>query len=242
MLPVPGKKEMSQQRVTLVVVFFLVCAFWLAGLSSKALAGVTIPTPPWMETISVADEMMINGIPSKVRQFTVDRQVEEVLAFYRLQWEQGQDGMPGFAEAAAPPWQVISMVEQKRYLLTVQIKSKDGFSSTGYLAVGDLKNFRSPKQRTPIPMLQGGRLVNDTTSRDPGQKGRTSLVISESSIDANSTFYRNYYADRNWATVMDKAQEKGQVMFFRKGRKEVQVVVNELFGSTRVVINQVSHD
>jgi len=200
-----------------------------------------IPVPPWMDAVLVSEEMVINGLPSIVYHFEVEQSKEEVLQFYRTAWQDIPDGVKiGFREVETDNWTVISRVEDSRYLLTVQVRATGSFTSNGYLAEGDLKNMTSDLSEG-IPSLRNSQVVNRTTSNDPGQTGVTALVVNEQSIASNSSFYRQYYTERNWSQLMDIAQQGGQVLAYRKGGTEVHLVITEGYQKTQVVFNQVEH-
>jgi len=199
---------------------------------------VEIPNPKWLNPVLVADKMVINGLPSVVYYFKVDRAAEEVLQFYRTKWQMSEDGKnPGYKENRADNWQVISRLSDKRYLLTVQVKNLEAFTSTGYLAIGDLKNMETrPDVGTDVPQMNGSKVVNDLTSHDPGKKGRSVMIVNDFSVQSNSNFYRQYYSDRNWSQLIDLPQQGGQVLAFRHFGKEAHLVINENFGSTQIVL------
>lgn len=203
-----------------------------------AYGAVEIPRPRWMDPVLVADEMVINGLPSVVYYFKVERAAEEVLQFYRNSWQKGEDEKsPGYKEMQADFWQIISRLHDERYLLTVQVKSLDTFISTGYLAVGDLKKMETRLEiGSGVPHMSGSKVVNDLTSRDPGKTGRTLLIVNDYSVQSNSDFYRNYYSDRNWSQLIDIPQQGGQVLAYRRFGKEAHMVINKNSGTTQIVL------
>lgn len=185
---------------------------------------------------------MINGLPSVVYHFSVDLGKEEVLKFYRNVWQQPQDGASfGYKEVEADIWTVISRLEDNRYLLTVQVQETGSFTSSGYLAEGDLKNM-DENSASAIPTLRGSKVVNQTTSNDPGQTGMTGLVVNDKSVESNATFYRKYYLERNWSQVMDVAQGGGQVLVYKKRSSEVHLVITQNYQTTQVVYNLIEHN
>jgi len=216
---------------------------WLGQAQGKDMAG-RIPVPDWMDAVPVAETMVINGLPSVVHQFRVDRPKKDIIAFYRDRWrEPWEVDASGYKEAKADFWHVISRLEDKRYLLTVQVKSTGTFTCNGYLAQGDLKNMdKKLTVGADVPKMQGSQVVNELTSHDPGKTGRTLIVVNNYSAKSNGTFYRQYYTDRNWSQLIDFPQQKGHVLAYRKGSREAHLVINENFNSTQIVINLVDND
>lgn len=213
---------------------FLVISIFIV----EAHGAVQIPNPRWMDPVLVADEMVINGLPSVVYYFKVDRAAEEVLQFYRTEWQTNKDGnTPGYKEAQADFWQIISRLHDERYLLTVQVKSLGTFVSTGYLAVGDLKKMETKAAGgVGVPQMNGSKVINDLTSYDPGKKGRSLLIVNDYSVQANSDFYRKYFSDRNWSQLIDLPQQSGQVLAYRRFGKEAHLVINKNFDTTQIVL------
>jgi hypothetical protein len=135
------------------------------------------------------------------------------------------------------PWHIISRLNG-RYLYTLQVRSSDSFSSSGYLAVTDLKTLKT--RQTPgrnVPSMQGSRVVNDLTSFDPGRKSRTLLIMNSYSVAGNSEFYRQYYKDRGWKTMVDLAGDNGRTLVFSKFDRETHLVISRRSETTRIVMN-----
>jgi len=214
------------------------CIFGSVAIPIYARAEVEIPVPSWMDTVTVADKMIINGLPSTVKYFKSDKGLEELLRFYRQRWQVGEGGKQGYKEVNFPPWHILSRLEDKRYLLTVQATSSDALTSNGYLAVADLKGVKKKSDRAgSIPKMKGSRIVNDLTSFDPGRKGRTVLAVNKYSVESNSEYYRNYYSGRGWGKSIDIENDGAQVLAFSRFGKEAHFVISRNFGSTQVVMN-----
>ena len=233
-------KNNNRIRFFLAVCFVLLTCVLAIG---EAQGGVDIPVPRWLDPVPVGDMMIINGLPSTVHYFKVERAANEVLEFYRNRWETAEDGSrPGYREVKAEYWHIISRLSDKRYLMTVQVKSTGTFTSTGYLAVGDLKKMETkPSIGKDVPKMQGSKVVNDLTSFDPGKKGRTLLVVNGFSVQSNSEFYRTYYRDRNWSQLVDLPQEGGHILAYRRSGQEAHLVINKKFDSTQIVINLIEN-
>lgn len=229
-------KNESSRKICFMGVLIAFCLH--LGLSIGVCA-VKIDTPKWLKAVPVADEMVINGLSSVVHYFKVDRSKDDVLEFYRNAWEVGDDGRtPGYREVRADFWHVVSRLEDKRYLLTVQVKSLGPFISTGYLAVGDLKKMK--RKNDPgqgVPKMHGSHVANDLTSYDPGKKGRTLMVVNDNSMKSNVEYYRNYYKDRSWSQLIDLPQQGGHVLAYSRSGEEAHFVISENYDKTQIVIN-----
>ena len=185
--------------------------------------------------------MIVNGLPTRVSTFKVEKPATEVLQFYQERWQKNEDGKnPGYALAQTDPWSVISRLERKRYLLTVQVRATSEFASTGFLAEADVKSIVRRKNSN-IPMLRGSTVVNETTSYDPGKKATTVLLTNNQSVQANSQFYKQYYTERNWSSLLNQQQKKGHVLFYQGRGKETHIVINGASGATQVVVTYIEN-
>ena len=216
---------------------FLWVVLLFAFSSSAHATPKEFPVPSWLNKVQVADQMIINGIPSLVQHFEAYKEIDELLEFYRRQWNDGSSGTPGYREANVSPWHIISRLDG-HYLYTVQVQQDEAFNIKGYLAIADLKAMKKPlKSGSRVPLMGGSKIINDVTSFDPGKKGRTLLLINKYSVASNSNFYRNYYLDRGWGKLMDMNSEGAFIMAFAKHNKETHLVINHIEGSTQVVMN-----
>lgn len=220
----------------------LMCAAAWAAVPAEGRAEVGIPAPLWMEQTAIADRMVINGLPSTVHYFLADRKLEELLAFYRERWDESHAGRAGYREAAVAPWHIISRLEG-RYLLTVQAREKDAFTTEGFLAIADLRQIEQKSDGGKrIPRLAGSEIVNDLTSYDPGKKGRTLMMVNDFSVSRNGNYYRDYYLDRGWGLLQDHENNGARVLSFRRSGKEAHIVITPASGGAVTVMNLVEAD
>ncbi len=219
--------------------------FWvaaIAGIPGESRAAVDIPSPDWLDRTPIANNMVINGLPSMVYYFETSRKMEELLEFYRQRWDESAAKKAGYREATAGPWHVISRLEG-RYLFTVQAQQKDSFTTKGYLAIGDLQAIdRHNDPGKGVPKMNGSKVINDLTSYDPGKKGRTLMIANNFSVSGNSDYYRNYYLSRGWGQLIDQAGNDSQVLAYSRYGKEAHLVITKAGGSTMVVMNLIEND
>lgn len=202
----------------------------------------TIPAPAWIKRTAVAEKMLVNGIPSKVEYFESDRDMDEVLKFYRKTWQSQYARHAGYREAHVEPWHVISRLEQ-RHLLTVQARQSSSRSADGYLAVANLDEIDTKTSvAADIPKLAGSKILNQNTSFDPGKKGEVVMLANKFSVAANGQFYLDHYSDRGWGVLQDQELPGARAMAFRRFGAEVRLVVNKSALGSVVVINRVTSD
>ena len=223
------KKKSNSCRLLVLLLLLIV----LSVSNTAHAAPKEFPTPSWLNSVQVSEKMIINGIPSLVQHFEAYNTIDELLDFYRKQWENNT----GYREAEVAPWFVISRLDGP-YLYTVQVQQEGAFSIRGYLAIADLKAMKKTlKNDNVVPKMSGSKIINDVTSFDPGKKGRTLMLANKYSVASNSNFYRNYYLERGWATLMDSNSEEAFILVFKKQNEEAHLVINNIQGSTQIVMN-----
>jgi hypothetical protein len=205
-----------------------------------------LPPPPDARVFWVARDMTYNTMPMAVRQFTTKHGLEDVLAFYKNEWQESPDPpQPGFLiNDLAPPWVTISRIEDG-YMLMVQVQPADDDGALGYLSVTRLPdNARPPKLAKGFPLPGNTLVVNEIASEDPGKSGRTMMLVNKHDLASNVAFYRNQYAESGWVVDMDKpVGEVMHVLAMRNGRKRVDLVIAEMKrGVTRIMATEVTHD
>lgn len=237
-----GKYRPAGRFGCVAAVALLLLAAGMAGKPGVGHAAIEIPVPAWVTTTAIADQMVINGLPSTVRYFHADRPLEEVLAFYRERWDERYAGRAGFREAAVDPWHVISRLDGL-YLLTVQARETNALTCEGFLAVADLEDIRKrPARDDSVPQMAGSRVVNDLTSTDPGREGRTLMIVNDFPVSRNRDYYRDYFLDRGWGRLQDQAQGDAHVLSFRRLGKEAHIVIKPTSTGAVTVMNLVTTD
>lgn len=216
----------------------LLCLFLQISLPVSAKADLgRYPTPSWLQFNEVAQNLVINGLPSEAYYFTGNRDMEETLNFYRKQWRKHPDYSPGYRETIIPEWHIIARAEGS-ILLTIQLDTRSPHQSNGYFAIADLEELTQPNLST-IPMLPGSNVLNQSNSSDYGKDSSVVMVSNNSSVTVNADFYTKYYTSRGWSNDTSHVDTYATTLIFRNSRQEVNLVIKELFGATQTVINTV---
>ncbi len=209
------------------------------ALFQQAIA-VELPPPPHARVQSVAGSSSALGMRLEVRRFSADQTVEQVLDFYRGEWER-------YNEVDLPPWRMIGRVEGEHYL-NVQVQPDGDGGSWGYLSIGNLPGRLADGRqgvnldRTRFPMMSGSTLINDQVDDDPGKTGRTLLISNNFSAGANRTYYRNHFRSQGWRELMDQAvnPSRGEyALFYQRGNQTVALTIQRVKDATVVVANHV---
>ena len=222
------------------------------GLAMSFFAGVAgeaggrepgFPPPPNASLEWVSNAISWNGVDLGVRKFQSGDQIGDVADFYRKRWAKGIDGLPGYREAFASPWLILSKLDGD-HLLAVQIQPAGNGGSWGYLSISDLPALArgdDPARVSPpsFPAMRGSQIVDDMSSRDPGKSGRVLSLTNAFSLDGNVTFYRDHYGASGWASQVDQAYGSGHTLVFAHDGRQVHIVVRRSDTGSAVVANEV---
>jgi hypothetical protein len=199
------------------------------------------PAPPGSKLGAVADDMKYEGMRLNIRRFDVELTVEQVLAFYREQWEER------YVENDMPPWLMISKKEGDRFF-TVQVQPSGPNSSWGYLGISDLPQVleqggKLGGNKKRFPMMSGSVVINDLASSDIGRSGRTLLINNGYSVQGNANYYRDHYKSKGWMTVIDQSADAAtnHVLLFQSGSSSVSLTIDTGEQGTNIVVNEVNN-
>lgn len=215
----------------------------LLAFATPSAAKTDFPAPPGARVGVLSEQMSYNGIPMQVRQFKTRRSMDRVLDFYRRLWERDQGGIPGYVESdALPPWTILTRVEDD-VVMTVQVAAEGG-GAAGYLTMSRVPDADDlPERGEDFPAMRGSIFYNDIKSTDRGKRGRTLQLSNLFNLRGNVNFYRNYYRDRGWSLLVDRAMsEDMHTLAFKKGSETVTVVVTRAQSGESVVMAQTMNE
>jgi len=214
----------------------------LTCLPSVSFAAPKFPPPPQAKIGLLGDNLVINGIPTDIRQFATPKSLTDVVEFYKELWEGDDEKQPEYTVTKAlPPWTIVTHLEND-YVLTVQVASDGKRGSSGYLAISPLIPDDQAKPGKGFPMMRGSKVINEIFSNDGGKKGRTLVFRNTKSLQSNSNFYRQHYEKQGWAVEMDNELFKGKThsLRFRNSNKHVTLVLKIDRGATIITSQSVT--
>ncbi len=192
-----------------------------------------IPLPKRTFITVVTDGIELNKVGMSVWKANFPKSVEQVLQFYRDQWQQPVvQNAPGFVESNLGEWQVISRLDGD-YLITVQVKSKGKKRSEGMLAISDLPTLKAaPRLGKHFPKPSKTQVHNDIESTDGDVFSRTLIMESAHPLKTVARFYDSYYQQKGW-------QRQGLInegAVYRNKNKIVNLAMIRERGKTRIVV------
>ncbi len=219
-----------------VVLCLLMC------MSSVARAGdPDIAMPPNARTSWVSSDMQHNGNAMTIRTFAVNQSVEDVLEFYRKQWQASSRSL-GYVEDTVNNWRIISMISQ--HINTVlQLQADVNGHSRGFLSTQSLSStVKQAGHRIPLP--PGSTTVSRTDTVDGDRQAQTTVLIASTDSGSTASFYRRSLVARGWSITTDTIQQDQPVLMFNRAEETCEIVISVASDrSTIVLLNCVnSHE
>jgi hypothetical protein len=206
-----------------------------------------LPMPPKSDVQWVAQDMRVNGAPTRVLQFQSRASREEVVEYYRAHWTNGYD-LPVSIHTHGD----ATVVGQKHgpYVMTVKIENSDGGKSHGLLSVAQLVGSTFDRSPGQLALMPGARVVSVVESHDPGKHSRQVTILTSQMPASVSRFYESSLGRAGWRQVQAHAipatrgQGAGRFLVFARDSSEMQLSIVEPrkgAGST-VLANLVTKD
>lgn len=204
----------------------------------QALA-IEVPIPEGATTSWVAEQIVQNGVPTEIQAISYPGGTEELMAFYRGQWESTDEGA-GFREAEVGQWTMISRKEGNE-LAVVQVAEDASGNTAGYISVARYAGSVGPVEAAAtFPKIGGTNTVSATESEDFGKRATTMVFSNDASIGQNAAFYRRELETLGWSLAHDTIQEDTQVLFFVSKVGQLELAISQAkAGSTIIFSNMV---
>ena len=188
-----------------------------------------VAEPPEAKTVYVGDVVQ-NGIPMQMKQFSSSLTTGEVLSYYRINWADNtkvKENVPAFIEKEAGDWSIISKLEGN-YSVVVQVKTQQSGGSEGVISVSNLTRPPGISELSKkFPKLGGTQLISSTESRDGGKHATTLILVNEFSVDSNDAFYRSRMTAEGWRLVRGGVRDGTATMLFNKQGQQCEMAVSE---------------
>jgi hypothetical protein len=169
----------------------LVCLCLPANIS-HAFGLADVAQPPDSSTTYVGN-MVHNGLPMEILQFTSSHSVAELMAFYKQRWSdvsKRKDNVPSYIEKHVGGWSILSKIEATKNVV-VQIKPASSGAAEGFISVSDFFETKAPEQWVEeFPRMHGSELISNTASQDKGRQAYTLIFVNDHPVSENNEFYR----------------------------------------------------
>ena len=220
----------------------LLLSLVLTGPVQAAGGWPEVEIPPRTHVQTVADDMKYSGVPMRIRKFTSETSVENVLEFYRQHWT---DGKVKPVLNTVGGWQVIGK-QSGDYYLTVQVKSLGNGGSEGLIGITTLPSQTTrPSVDTAFPRPPGTEVISDIDSSDDGRVAKTLILKNDISLSSNVSYYQATLPAQDWRQNSgfgaSPHNNGSQALYFERRKESVNIVFSpDPRGGTMVVINIVT--
>jgi hypothetical protein len=219
-------------------------------LPYRAFAGETWPTlpmPPKAKVQWVAQNMRVNGAPTRVMQFQSQASREELVEYYRAHWTGGYEH-----DASIHTVNDSIVVGQKHgpFLMTVTVENSEGGGSHGLLSVAQIIGVSFDRSPGPLALMPDAHVVSVVESDDAGQQSRQVVIIAPQPLASVTRFYEASLTNAGWRPLHDtpikpaRGQAGGHFVVFARDAAEMQLsIVEPRNGAgTTVLANLVTKD
>lgn len=218
--------------------------YWLAGcvvLLSQLLSvayGKTHPGFPENSAVEiVAENMLINGLPTTAWTLQTGLSQQELAAFYRQQWQAGSDH---FDEQELAGDVIINSVH-KPYVYTARIHSSTFAATTALIAVSSLETNARLSRSQLLPALAGNRVLSVTEHNEPIGYARTQVLHSRNSLSFNYDFYLQHFQRSGWHAefaVLDPT-EGVAILLLNSARQQISMTFDQQAEGVMIVANEI---
>ncbi|CAE6763175.1 hypothetical protein R69927_03898 [Paraburkholderia domus] len=229
-------------------VYYLLRGCGLAGvlLAGAATAGTTCNKQPIQpqSVQAIGRDMIVNGVPTSVVGMQYAGTPNDVSKAFREFWT--SEDVPAKGQSSPSGMLLSALDDHCLYVLSIP-PQPEGASTRGLMSVIKLGNdevrHRIPDSAVPLP--EGGKVVSDIESRDPGQTGRTWLLDMPGDARWNAQKYRSILATQGWTRIGRQpdyqsgvAQStQGTAFVMQHGGDSVDASFSDRNGRTFAVIN-----
>lgn len=195
-------------------------------------------------TQALGRDMIVNGVPTSVWRLEFAGSPDEVSNEFREYWTRDDVAAKGMRTPSG--WLLAALDESCQYVLSLP-KQAEGARTAGLLSVMRLSEdaVRHQVPDSSIRLPDGGKIISDVESRDPGQAGRTWLIQMPGRADDNAKRYSSQLSEQGWSTVatapaytFDGTQQiKGNALVMQRRDERLDAVFSDRNGQTEVVVN-----
>jgi hypothetical protein len=218
----------DQFRRQVLYAFCLLGVFAVSSVS-HAFDIHDVANPPSASMTYVGDVIQ-NGLPMQMKQFTTDTSITELFAFYKQRWSDNakrQDNVPDYIEKRAGDWYVLSKMEASKSVV-VQARKANSSTIEGFISVTDLAQVKEQNRwSSDFPRMHGTELVSNTESVDKGRIAYTLILYNDYSVNENSEYYRSNMHVDGWQFTRGGEKANTAMLYFQKDNWQCDITVTE---------------
>jgi hypothetical protein len=224
----------SLKQILLLMLLFI-------GGSLAALARTPeIELPPSAKSFSVGENIVLNGLPMRMRGFHAQESLHELKAWFlrRLGERTVENHWAGG---------VILGKAEGKYYLTVQLKpgreGVDGVVAISDFRTGDtLERYRERTNRLLSGLPHDSMLISDMTAQDGNKSSWHAVVANRQGAQLNSERVQGWLTGQGFVLEHEaRTDGDGRSLYFKgAGKEAIVTIAREPDRQTVIVINTVS--
>ncbi|WP_236066838.1 hypothetical protein [Paraburkholderia haematera] len=195
---------------------------------------------------AIGRDMIVNGVATSIVGIQYAGTPDDVSKAFREFWT--AENVPAKSQNNPSGLLLSALDGPCLYTLTIA-PQPDGSRTRGLMSVIRVGNeqvtHRIPDAAIPLP--EGGKVVSDIESRDPGQTGRTWMINLQGDARWNALQYRNRLAAQRWSSVGRQPDYQssgarsvaGTAFVMQRDADSVDASFSDRDGKTVAVINAI---
>ncbi len=206
--------------------------------AESAPAWPQVQMPPGASSGWVAREMTFNGVPLRVRAFSVTDPVDRVIAFYVRRWR-----IEGFGDLVGPErqgdWSTVMRVG-RNFSVSVRVR-QIATGAEGVVVMSPSVENWAPERRVDLPLPAGVHVVQTQEYRQHGRRGNSVILSGRLSALAETDRLVSRLADRGWQVSQRRrsgTRPGAQVAHLQRRKEFLQIVAQRDEGRTLMLINR----
>ena len=217
----------------------LLLLFSMGVVSSGLAFELSDVADPPDSNVTYVGEVVQNGLPLEMKQFTVEHPISEVLSFYKQRWSntaETHENVPHYIEKRAGQWRVLSKIEGTSSVVVQVKEGVTGGVTEGFISVTDLSRKKEISQLShAFPRLTDTELISSTESVDNGRLATTLMLVNNYSVDENSDYYRSRMDEQGWNFLRGGVQNNVSMLHFAKDGQQCEIAVSQMDDGKTVV-------
>jgi len=200
----------------------------------------SVPMPEDMQSVWVGEDIVQNGIPMQIQSFTYGGSVENLLSFYKTQWEKPKSSeIPGFLVQQVAEWTIISHLEKSKTTV-VQIMTGDDSGTMGYISQATLG---APSDVVELirdfPKMNGTDVISATESTDANKETTTLILSNYFSVDSNADYYKTKMKSMGWKYIHGADKDNTSVLLFNGKDSQAEIAISKNKNGTTIIFANV---
>lgn len=207
--------------------FLMLCVFTISN-ACHAYDIHDVADPP-AALVTYVGDVIQNGLPIQMKQFSTEASVTELLAFYKQRWSDASnqhENVPSYLEKQAGDWYVLSKMEGNNSVVVQARKANQGMTE-GYISVTDMSDIREQNHwSSDFPRMHGTKILSNTEALDKGRVAYTLVLYNEHSVRENRDYYRDNMSSSGWQYTRGGERSKTTMLYFKNETLRCEIAIS----------------